>query len=661
MSREKDTGRSARNRWRRRRLSAGAAFSAALVAGVSLASGWPGAAASAASAAIPPGGAIIRWTEHGIPHIMASDYQGLGYGQGYAFAEQNVCVLADAIVTVRGERSRWFGPAASTSDGKNNLGSDLFYTEQDQAGAVQRLLAATGPLAPSAQARALIRGYAAGYNRYLAEHPGAGFSDPACRGAAWVTPITELDMWRLEYRQAELGASSGLDAYIGAATPPAVKAASVRPAAGPGPAPALLALTHAGLGSNAIALGKAATVSGDGMLLANPHQPWQGMQRFFEEQITIPGVLDASGVAMFGAPMVVIGHTDKLAWTHTWSTAVPAMLTRLTLVAGDPTSYLVDGKARKMIAMPVTVAVRQAGGGVGAVTRTMYRTPDGPLLVLPGALAWTTRTAYVMHDANAGNLRLIDQWLAFDRAHSVAQLRGALDRYQGIPTFNTIAADSAGAAYFGDVQVLAAADGTKVDVRAACDVLAAWNLRGDLNSPGAVLWREFSWRMEQAVGPVAMWRAPFDPSRPVTTPAGIDTDLPAVQAALAQTALAFSAGHIPLGLTLAGSQRFGGIAVPGCTDYIEGCFDVIEPGGNLGPNGAYPDVADGSSFIMAIELTPSGPKARALLTYSQSTNPASPYHADQTRMFAAKQWVTDRFTQAEILSDPTLTTQVLKP
>ena len=48
--------------------------------------------------------ATIRWTSYGIPHIEAKDLRSLAFGQGYAFATQNVCVLADQIVKVRSER-----------------------------------------------------------------------------------------------------------------------------------------------------------------------------------------------------------------------------------------------------------------------------------------------------------------------------------------------------------------------------------------------------------------------------------------------------------------------------------------------------------------------------------------------------------------------------
>ena len=51
----------------------------------------------------------IRRTAHGIPHILGAGFRDLGYGYGYAFAEDNICTIAAEYVTVRAERSRFFG------------------------------------------------------------------------------------------------------------------------------------------------------------------------------------------------------------------------------------------------------------------------------------------------------------------------------------------------------------------------------------------------------------------------------------------------------------------------------------------------------------------------------------------------------------------------
>lgn len=93
--------------------------------------------------------AVIRYTEYGIPHILAKDYTNLGFGTGWAQAADQVCTLADGFVTVRGERSRFFGPDAapdgSLSSATGNLSSDLYFRGVREAGTVEKLLARPAP------------------------------------------------------------------------------------------------------------------------------------------------------------------------------------------------------------------------------------------------------------------------------------------------------------------------------------------------------------------------------------------------------------------------------------------------------------------------------------------------------------------------------------
>src|SRR3546814_2251540 len=66
-----------------------------------------------------------------------------------------------------------------------------------------------------------------------------------------------------------------------------------------------------GVGSNAVALGKDATTDGRGLLLGNPHYPWQGILRFYQFHLTIPGKLDVMGAALPGLPRSE-EHTSEL-------------------------------------------------------------------------------------------------------------------------------------------------------------------------------------------------------------------------------------------------------------------------------------------------------------------------------------------------------------
>ena len=47
---------------------------------------------------------VLR-TSYGIPHIQAGDWGSLGYGYGYAFAQDNVCVLAREVLTATGTQA----------------------------------------------------------------------------------------------------------------------------------------------------------------------------------------------------------------------------------------------------------------------------------------------------------------------------------------------------------------------------------------------------------------------------------------------------------------------------------------------------------------------------------------------------------------------------
>src|SRR5690606_26688979 len=53
--------------------------------------------------------ATIRRTAYGVAHIKADDLGSALFGQAYAFAQDHVCTLADQIVKVRSERSKYFG------------------------------------------------------------------------------------------------------------------------------------------------------------------------------------------------------------------------------------------------------------------------------------------------------------------------------------------------------------------------------------------------------------------------------------------------------------------------------------------------------------------------------------------------------------------------
>lgn len=406
------------------------------LAAVLIASGLVAQAREAAGEA----SAQIRRTSFGVPHILAEDERGLGYGIGYAYAQDNLCLLANEVVTVNGERSRYFGAQGRTIEQRKNLDSDFFFAWLNGDSAVTAFLEAQ-----PAPVRDLLEGYALGYNRALVERRAQGL--PAeCGQGDWLRPISSLDLVKLTRRLLVEGGVGQFAEALVAAAPPELAArraeddfnlALVRQAQ--------FAMAR---GSNALAVGAQRSANGGGLLLANPHFPWVGGLRFYQMQLTIPGQLDVMGAALPGLPMVNIGFNRHLAWTHTVDTSKHFTLYRLQLDPKDPTRYLLDGKSLPLARQSLSVAVKGEDGQVQQVERQVYASAFGPVVRWPGRLDWDNQFAYSLRDANLDNTRVLQQWYAINHADSLDGLKRTVGQLQGIPWVNTLAVDAEGQATY---------------------------------------------------------------------------------------------------------------------------------------------------------------------------------------------------------------------
>ena len=707
--------------------------------------------------------ATITRTTYGIPHVAADSWEGVGFGVAYAYAEDNLCLLAEEFATVAGDRSLHFGPEAKAVLGfeeVDNLSSDVFFRAVID---LPMLRESAKSLTPRAQA--LMAGYVAGYNRFL-EDAGAQGIPAECRGKAWVRPITADDMLRLNEKQMLLASSLNLAPAIANAGPPgspAPKVAITLPDPG-----------ELGMGSNGWAFGSEVTADGRGMVIGNPHFPWKGPNRFWQMHITGPDGYDVMGVGLAGTPMVTLGFNRDVAWTHTVTEARHFTLYQLALDPADPTRYMVDGTSEAMKAQTVTVPMPD---GQPAVTRTLYSTRFGPVFVVPQrGITWSAQSAFALKDANRGNQRGIETWLRIGEARSVGEINAVVSETLGIPWVNTIAADRHGEALHADVTAVpnvsaekaktcatpiaplfaefailldgskaacdwdvaegtpaaglmpatdqasttartwltnsndsywlsnpamphrqlspvlgrfatprslrtrsnfietaallesgrvdharaqdfvfankslaadmvmdgvgtlcAASDGLAEAAARGCKALAGWDRRFEADSRGAALFRSFWSKVGRMPG---LWAVPFDPADPVDTPRGLATDnlgeklmaaLAEAVADLDQSGIALDARWGDVQRMLAGNEAIpihGGPGTAGVLNYQDA---RPAPWGGLMP-------VHGTSYIQIVGFDEDGPVADAILSYAQSTDPASPHFADQTRAYAAKQW-----------------------
>jgi len=198
-------------------------------------------------------------------------------------------------------------------------------------------------------------------------------------------------------------------------------------------------------------------------------------------------------------------------------------------------------------------------------------------------------------------------------------------------------------------------------LRQACTALAGWDRRADIDSRGAVLFREF-WSAASAIP--NRWAVPFDPRDPVNTPNGVAASaVPAMLAALRNAALALQALGVPFDGRLGDYQvePRNGVRIPlhGGNGNQEGTYGSLTMRSGLTSSG-YVGAHWGQSYLQTVTFDEQGPVAQGLLTYSQSTDPASPWYADQTLAYSRKQWPTLPFTQERIRADPQYSTITLR-
>ena len=584
-----------------------------------------------------------------------------------------------------------------------------------------------------------------------------------------------------------------------------------------------------------------------GLLVANPHFPWEGELRFWEAHLTVPGELDIYGGNLIGLPGIGIGFTEEFAWSHTVSAGNRFTAYTLTLDPNDPTAYLVDGVARPMTPADHEVEVLQPDGSTTVEHRTLWSSEYGPIIDFPG-LGWSATTTLTYRDANIDNDEFAEQYAAMTTAQSFDDFVAAHRELQGVPLFNTIAVSNDGRAWYADTAATpnltaeaeslyverletdpitgiarengvvlldgsdsrfawedtpgardpglvpfdempmversdyvfnandsfwmphatemltgdysrlhgtqdtqrslrtrenatvlsgsgpgtpAGEDGTftgeelrdaafaniahsarllretvvercsattivdvpeligfddavalpaeSVDVSAACAVLAGWDGRYDLDSRGAVLWRELLAAVRRDVegGLGALWAEPFDPARPVETPAGLvpgGPDGDPVLAALARSVQTLTKAGLALDVPLGDVQYalradpriglHGGPAGDGVTNVIDYSNPsstsepmpdpglLLLPGSDL-RTGGYP-VDSGSSFVMTVDFTGEQAQAWVMLTYGETGDRESELFDVQTQRFSDKDWREAAFTEEAILADPEL-------
>jgi acyl-homoserine-lactone acylase len=207
-----------------------------------------------------------------------------------------------------------------------------------------------------------------------------------------------------------------------------------------------------------------------------------------------------------------------------------------------------------------------------------------------------------------------------------------------------------------------AVEGETIDLAAPCATLTAWDGTTNPSSVGYPLFAAWWDRLEFAPG---IWAMPFDPRDPVTTPHGLKIDDPAVHAqlreGLGQAVVAQRKAGIdwtrPWGEIQYVDTRAGRVPVPGGAGAVGDVYNSMYS--LLAPGGGHMVPTLGSSYIQIVGFDDDGPVAKALLAYSNASDPASPHSDDQAASFAVGELKPQPFTDAQIMADPAYRTMTV--
>ncbi|HYO99299.1 MAG TPA: penicillin acylase family protein [Pyrinomonadaceae bacterium] len=439
----------------------------------------------------------IRRDERDIPHIEASNEIDLYFAQGYATASDRLWQMDLLRRTARGELAEIFGRPVLEEDNRHRILGFAALSET--------LVARTSP-----PTRAALEAYANGVNAYIESRDGTaghalpvefqiiGYKPRAWRAAdslvigkifaetlstTWPTDISRAMLADLPAaRRAQLlPDSSPLDVLVVGSdnakpqsspqnikkTP--AKTRTTKPRAATSPAfdererAGVLAevarvteltkssLERVGLfmedraaSNNWVASGRR-TASGKPLLANDPHLPASAPSIWHMAHLSAPG-LHVAGVTAPGAPGIIIGHNEHIAWgvTNLGPDVQDLYLEKFS--ADKKSFYETPAGLREAEVRREEIKVRKGltDASTESVQLDVTVTRHGPIILEHDgkryALRWTAL------DASAADF---DAFYKLNRARDWNEFRAALDGYSG-PTQNFIYADTRGhIGYYG--------------------------------------------------------------------------------------------------------------------------------------------------------------------------------------------------------------------
>ena len=361
------------------------------------------------------GQVTIRRDSYGVPHIFGKTDAATVFGLMYAQCEDNFPQLEQDLLRAIGR--------AAESTGEKGVENDRLF----RAFEVERLAREEyAKLPPPLQA--LCDAFAAGINHYLVKHRGG---KPGL--------LTQAEPWHI-LAMTRMGRLAGI-ARAGIPASAVQVGVPIGPTARVTDLPSSEAAVDLDEGSNMWVIGRAKSLTGNPMLLINPHVGFFGGGQRYEAHLHSDEGLNVYGFAILGTPYIRSGFTANLGWSHTnnYADTVDGYLETFDR-AGEPLAYRYGDGYRTAVEWEDSIRVRTAAG-VETRRYRFRRTHHGPIVGQLGGIPVAVRVARL---EEGGELA---QRFAMNRARNFAEFRAALARVALIGS-NTIYADRTGKIFY---------------------------------------------------------------------------------------------------------------------------------------------------------------------------------------------------------------------
>ena len=348
---------------------------------------------------------IVR-DEYGVPHIFGKTDADTAYGLAYAHSEDDFSTLQEVVAMTRGRSGALIGSDGAKVDYILHFLKARETVDRDY-----------GKIPDDV--RAMLEAYAAGMNRFAAQHP----REVRLRK---LFPVNGADVATGFVLRSPF--FFGLDQYIGNLTEgkpiPIESAAPMTPA---GSDPDLN-------GSNAFAVAPKRMADGKTWLISNSHQPYEGNVAWYEAVVHSGDGLDMAGALFPGSPFVLLGHNRNLGWTNTVNH--PDLVDVYKLALDDSgTRYRFDGKMLPLESKRIWLPVR-FGPFTLPVPKMLYWSVHGPVIK-------NARGMFALRYAGIDQAKMLEQYYRIGKARDWNEWSRAMN-IGGIPATNFIYADRTG-------------------------------------------------------------------------------------------------------------------------------------------------------------------------------------------------------------------------